>query len=1000
MATLTRAKTRVESNTLVDLDSQIPTPFPREQLVQGVEQHPAHAMALEASEVSHSEAGPSITIEHAPAPTSESVALKEVMPSIFHVQKSCLMTLNNLLSGPIGWHPIIPDRRHSMPSSSQSATVSSEDSSSTSALQTLVTNLRNHGTNGEMIEARDSGSDSDLLSELRTRVEAISSSLTSTDAELARALVSLLSDLNRLSEIQTSISPLPSPSLNVETSSILEAPPPIDVYDTLTRQLSDLQIERENSSQAQLLPGTSPLVVVETALLWSRIDSELENVVAMCKQRTVSYDHLPPQYDRADYDDGDLENPPDYDGRLSLDDNKSKAGHPQLMSVSDDKMRLDLEAVAMAIDRLYLVTPQLHNQRVELKSTKLAQMERARREGIDSATSQRKGKERDIKERDIKELEGLLDLIGKASERTLKDQSVVLDGTMQARLERARRRESAKRDAFVEQLVRHSEAGRIHGQDAVLQPRIKDPEALLTLPEFMREPPPATAGERVKDAMDLLTLPEFVREAVPAHLSEPELHEPQPTTADMKMKEKRHRSISAPPLAWLRSSSSRNSSISSTNTSTSSGKGKSKAIATHGFDVVYVAENHENLNHTLVFVAITGGKTGAEVQAEVLPPFLGHTSEGSDHLVVKSGPHSSFPLMLPAHTTPGPKDVRVQSGHYEIKLMNQLPSSSSSSSSSPSPTAPEHMDDTPPPLLDATQLGSINPTSFLCASCSLPLIQASRVTQYRDLPSEHWEELVEAWMCHGDQKLNEQVAKQGRRGFWPVKGQGLVGGSYILFEEDAMIENNLHLTKEARLDDNWRLTRCLCGAIVGRCQAQTIDERAGPTIVFRILKYAVRPVSQSAEPLKIPLSAFIVEDMIEFVHAHASYRFVIQDEEEEKPRILIWLFKPKMRLAYTTPASRAIPRSANIVAAKVLYKLLKPSDQATDIKRYVCERLIALVIIVHILNKYPGFPQAEFLSYPMPICRRLAGLLKESNTAYPENLRMMTGLEVGWLQRV
>jgi hypothetical protein len=52
-----------------------------------------------------------------------------------------------------------------------------------------------------------------------------------------------------------------------------------------------------------------------------------------------------------------------------------------------------------------------------------------------------------------------------------------------------------------------------------------------------------------------------------------------------------------------------------------------------------------------------------------------------------------------------------------------------------------------------------------------------------------------------------------------------------------------------------------------------------------------------------------------------------------------------------------------------------------------------------ILNKYPGFPQAEYLAYPMPICRRLAGLLRESNLAYPESLRMMTGLEVGWLQR-
>ncbi|KAF8953955.1 hypothetical protein BDZ97DRAFT_1929169 [Flammula alnicola] len=38
------------------------------------------------------------------------------------------------------------------------------------------------------------------------------------------------------------------------------------------------------------------------------------------------------------------------------------------------------------------------------------------------------------KERNFRELENLLDLIGKASERTLKDQSVVLDGAMHARL--------------------------------------------------------------------------------------------------------------------------------------------------------------------------------------------------------------------------------------------------------------------------------------------------------------------------------------------------------------------------------------------------------------------------------------------------------------------------------------------------------------------------------------------------------------------------------------
>lgn len=40
-------------------------------------------------------------------------------------------------------------------------------------------------------------------------------------------------------------------------------------------------------------------------------------------------------------------------------------------------------------------------------------------------------------------------------------------------------------------------------------------------------------------------------------------------------------------------------------------------------------------------------------------------------------------------------------------------------------------------------------------------------------------------------------------------------------------------------------------------------------------------------PTRIPLSAFIVEDMQEYVHAHATYRFVLYDEDEELPRILV-----------------------------------------------------------------------------------------------------------------
>ena len=106
-----------------------------------------------------------------------------------------------------------------------------------------------------------------------------------------------------------------------------------------------------------------------------------------------------------------------------------------------------------------------------------------------------------------------------------------------------------------------------------------------------------------------------------------------------------------------------------------------------------------------------------------------------------------------------------------------------------------------------------------------------------------------------------------------------------------------------------------------------------------------------SRPSRVPLSAFIAEDMNEFVYAHATYRFVIFDEEEERPRILVcfpptrlcelqsdrafqvWLFKPTMRLSYTVPTQYVIPKSGSIRAAKVLFKILDTASAYSDLDR-------------------------------------------------------------------
>jgi hypothetical protein len=348
------------------------------------------------------------------------------------------MTLNDLLFEAAGLNLFVPERRHSMPPDTRASTSSITDPSTRLALQTLLNNLRSHEAQGEMVETRESATDSDLLRELHVRVKAISHLMASSDAALANALISLLLNLSRLSDFQTSTTQSSNQALSEGSSNLVDSPIATDLFDTLTRQLSDLQIKRLSSPLGPFAPGMSPSVTVETALLWSRIDSELENVVSLCKQRTESLpqfvqDYLPPEYDFAV---NGSENPPDYEmgGRTLIDDTKSKVEHSaQATTVRsvEEKMKLDLEAVAVAIDRLYLVAPQLHNQRVELKSSKLAEMEKASRTVISE-------------ERDIKELEHMLDLLGKASERTIRDQSVVLDGGMQSRMDKVHQKEATK----------------------------------------------------------------------------------------------------------------------------------------------------------------------------------------------------------------------------------------------------------------------------------------------------------------------------------------------------------------------------------------------------------------------------------------------------------------------------------------------------------------------------------------------------------------------------
>src|ERR1700722_5576472 len=366
----------------------------------------------------------------------------DVMPSISFVQTSCMMALNNLLSVLTGWNPIIPDRRHSDPSSQSTIALRLSVDGSASALKTLVSNLRN--LDPDMVESHLSDSESDLTRELDARIQSSSAFLKPPDAALARALVSLLSHFNRLSGIRLSAKSEHTRIPGLRPCDLVDPTGRDDVFDMLKQRLTEFQLERINTTDS-MQPGSSPVLAIESALLWSRIDEDLENVLSMCKERVdglprfPSYDHLPPQYDQADYD---FDTPPQYELGSMAPAGESKSSMAQSESSShsatqNEKTRLDLESISVAIDRLYRVTPQLHDQRVELKGSKIEQLNKARLEGGTSFSPPSSEQRR----KDISELETILEMIEKASDRKLSGQTVSIDAGTSKRLEKSRIRD-------------------------------------------------------------------------------------------------------------------------------------------------------------------------------------------------------------------------------------------------------------------------------------------------------------------------------------------------------------------------------------------------------------------------------------------------------------------------------------------------------------------------------------------------------------------------------
>ncbi len=193
--------------------------------------------------------------------------------------------------------------------------------------------------------------------------------------------------------------------------------------------------------------------------------------------------------------------------------------------------------------------------------------------------------------------------------------------------------------------------------------------------------------------------------------------------------------------------------------------------------IAYVAEHQENLRIVHLILHGTGLSPNSELALEI------SKSNNSEALLVSKA--SSFKIALPAAVVPGQICTLEQ---QDLLLEAKL-------SAFPTPVATQTL--LTSHTLSAPYLRRVAPIGLCCTVCDREIADlslASAVSDgFKDLPSEHWAEMMEVWMCHSDPGFTAQLAQTTKDGFWPDKGRVLVGESYLLLHSGDVKSSNLVL---------------------------------------------------------------------------------------------------------------------------------------------------------------------------------------------------------------
>lgn len=206
--------------------------------------------------------------------------------------------------------------------------------------------------------------------------------------------------------------------------------------------------------------------------------------------------------------------------------------------------------------------------------------------------------------------------------------------------------------------------------------------------------------------------------------------------------------------------------------------------------VMYYAEYHSNINAVTLSLKVPPSGLTCKITPDAIDliPASQTFSDQPHHVTLPS-------RVFPTKTTLDPSST--QSPLLTIKLA-AVPSMATPSTSSLTALGKSEF---PPAPLPASQLQGLN--NIACGCCGQPLLATQDnnethgpIQRVVDLPSEHWQELVDCWMCHEEDFTELREGDLGAR-----SGQALVGGTYLLIHAENVSQFAVVIEQDARTVD-------------------------------------------------------------------------------------------------------------------------------------------------------------------------------------------------------